>query len=449
MSHSNRFNGKGKAIQSSSDPEEDVNMSDQDQDQEDEEAGEEGGEEEGEGEDQDETVQKKRATRAGFRTLMGELEFGDLSGLVERSNALYKHVTAPSEAILDSRVLMAASDAGAIKARLLKLDQGAFDTDEFLLKLQQFMGGAGNKKPRIRSGGQAEALEEAAELNARWTKVGRVLARESRRVPAIDHMYGPLSIQVKAKKAKQARANYKVDESQRVQGEALTADDVQKDPMESTVMITSLHTLLKERGGGEGGPGMPYFEFIVNPHSFAQTVENMFYFSFLVKECRVCIEIDELDESPNKGDMICYVTDPPNVENGEVATKFQLIFELTQETWRNAIEAYGITESVIPTREGHKAGAAGSNYVVYATLSIIFVYILQLGSCFSKSLGLRGPIREVVCFQWATPASLFLKATLVIVHTHFHLANIHPTAPHNEPSQHWSGAHPTYLPGHM
>ena len=50
---------------------------------------------------------------------------------------------------------------------------------------------------------------------------------------------------------------------------------------------------------------MPYLKFIVNPVSFAQTVENMFYFSFLVKEGKAAIETDDNADSPNFGDAIC------------------------------------------------------------------------------------------------------------------------------------------------
>lgn len=131
-------------------------------------------------------------------------------------------------------MLIAASDAGALKARQLKLDANAFDTDEFLAKLSQFMGGQ-----KARAGSEDRGVDEAVELNQRWTKVGRALAMESRRVPALDHMcvpvtralqrpadsqplrYGPMSIQVKAKKAKQARQKHVIDESLRQQGESV------------------------------------------------------------------------------------------------------------------------------------------------------------------------------------------------------------------------------------
>jgi hypothetical protein len=33
-----------------------------------------------------------------------------------------------------------------------------------------------------------------------------------------------------------------------------------------------------------------FFEFIINPESFGQTVENLFYLSFLIRDCKVCID---------------------------------------------------------------------------------------------------------------------------------------------------------------
>lgn len=49
---------------------------------------------------------------------------------------------------------------------------------------------------------------------------------------------------------------------------------------------------------------MPFLAFIINPDSFAQSVENMFYFSFLVREDKAAIEIEEDEESENYGDAI-------------------------------------------------------------------------------------------------------------------------------------------------
>lgn len=41
---------------------------------------------------------------------------------------------------------------------------------------------------------------------------------------------------------------------------------------------------------------MNLFKFIINPESYTQTVENIFYTSFLIKERRAAIDYDEQDE---------------------------------------------------------------------------------------------------------------------------------------------------------
>jgi hypothetical protein len=100
---------------------------------------------------------------------------------------------------------MATSAAGATKARQLKIDSNAFDTTEFLARLVKFMGGAkAQNKGKNRQGAQVKGEDEDDEEDEQgdgayplpgrpgggfaWDRVGRLLAGESRRVPAIDFM---------------------------------------------------------------------------------------------------------------------------------------------------------------------------------------------------------------------------------------------------------------------
>lgn len=53
-----------------------------------------------------------------------------------------------------------------------------------------------------------------------------------------------------------------------------------------------------------GADTLPFLGFIVNPDSFSQTVENLFYFAFLIKEGKAAIEMDEDPESPYFGDAV-------------------------------------------------------------------------------------------------------------------------------------------------
>ena len=59
---------------------------------------------------------------------------------------------------------------------------------------------------------------------------------------------------------------------QRVQEEAV--DDMQDDEVQE---------MMARHGVAEDG-SIPLFEFVINPKSFGQTVENLFYISFLIKE---------------------------------------------------------------------------------------------------------------------------------------------------------------------
>lgn len=49
---------------------------------------------------------------------------------------------------------------------------------------------------------------------------------------------------------------------------------------------------------------IPYLKFVINPDSFAQTIENIFYFAFLIKEGKVALEMETDEDSENFGDAI-------------------------------------------------------------------------------------------------------------------------------------------------
>lgn len=68
------------------------------------------------------------------------------------------------------------------------------------------------------------------------------------------------------------------------------------------------------------------FEFIINPHSFGQTIENMFYLSFSVRDARAKIEIDE------HGLPVVYFVDALSDAEMELDNK-QCILEMTQDYW--------------------------------------------------------------------------------------------------------------------
>lgn len=145
------------------------------------------------------------------------------------------------------------------------------------------------------------------------------------RPPCPSFLLGPLSVEKKQRTQTQRRArNAKDTAGREARPEALTKDDLHSSDENSLKTIctrlrsqlqkhisraehslsaagfTSADELQTQRGKAmlrkvrmcaNGGVGL--FDFVVNPRSFGQTVENLFYVSFLVREGAVGVENDE------------------------------------------------------------------------------------------------------------------------------------------------------------
>ncbi|KAK4056945.1 hypothetical protein OIO90_001845 [Microbotryomycetes sp. JL221] len=275
---------------------------------------------------------------------INDVSVDEIGNTIKSANKLFKQVTSTGEAVLDAHVLLAASGAAALKARALKLDANAFDTVEFINRLHKFMGGKSQNRR------QSTQAVQPLEKDLKWSRIGRVLASESRRVPTCDFMFGPLEIQVKEKKARTQRQRHKINEADRVQPEELTVDDMQKSKNETAKLVKQISEVLEQYGE----EGIPYLQLVVNPNSFAQTVENIFFLSFLVKEGRVGIWLDENQDSPHHGDIVCVAAEAPDEQEAAAIKSNQIVLEVTEQIWKDAIEAYELTESVVPNRAPFK-----------------------------------------------------------------------------------------------
>lgn len=159
-----------------------------------------------------------------------------------------------------------------------------------------------------------------------WDWLGRQACFPNNLRPSLPgFLLGPLSVQKRVRQVTQRRARQeRVDPSQAIRPQQLKAGDLAKQETSNlTVLCTEILDLLettrmeRERRaneelnamGGEEVPqdialevmekhgiandgGIPIFRFCVNPRSFGQTVENLFYVSFLIRDGNIGLAMD-------------------------------------------------------------------------------------------------------------------------------------------------------------
>ncbi|KZT43484.1 hypothetical protein SISSUDRAFT_1057496 [Sistotremastrum suecicum HHB10207 ss-3] len=269
----------------------------------------------------------------------------DMNDTLDKANTLFQQVETPQDAALDSRLLVIMSDMNATKAKSMKHDTGGFDADDFVARLITFMGGHQDVDVNPSQPNNSQEMEDEEVGSLEWEKIGRKALAKSRRVPMMSFMLGPLSIEAKVRTVKQ-RAKLDKKAAEEVKPQELGEGDIQRSENETTKNVAMLEDILATHG-----VKVNVFRFIVNPESFGQTVENMFYLSFLIRDGKCALEWSE-GENP---EPVIYTCDPPTEDDyKQDLRKRQLVFELDMATWTRAIEVFNITEPMIPTRPESK-----------------------------------------------------------------------------------------------
>ncbi|KAJ6499179.1 Nse4 C-terminal-domain-containing protein [Mycena sanguinolenta] len=306
--------------------------------------------------DPDQDPEERRVVRKGYRTLaksveehqhnLNEYSAQQLTDQVKKADELFNRVKGPQEATLDSAFLLMASNMGAQKARAMKSGSGSFDIDDFVSKLVAFMGGA--KQLDDDSDGE-EAEDHRGPLE--WDRIGRRALAKSRRVPAMGFMLGPLSIEQKKRNITK-RAKFEKDKADMRAPQEIKEEDIARAENETTKNVATLEALLVE----EEGP-VNLFEFVINPNDFAQSVENIFYLSFLIRDGKVALETQE------DGQVVIYICEQPgDADYMQGLKKRQIVLEFDKPTWQRAKEVFNITKSRIPQRPPARTKIGGKWY---------------------------------------------------------------------------------------
>ncbi|KAI9691507.1 MAG: nuclear protein [Bathelium mastoideum] len=355
--------------------------------------------------DPDQPMEERQQIRKSLRELhrdlndnRDELVQPNSSGLLtalHKANNLYSGVRQTSDATIDSRLLVTIGDYASKRAQLLAHGDGALgvDVDEFVSKCITFMrhGGppsaddAATPAPRRRTNGldgdasDGDDDEDGDALD--WDVLGRrACFPHTRRPPAPSFLLGPLAVQKRVRAPIQRRARQsKKNEGPTMQPEVLQKEDLQQQENSSLVILCGkirdiliehlnrgweldaqvergevdeeeAQEMMKELRLADNGD-VPLFDFVINPHSFGQTVENIFYVSFLIREGSVRVA-----EDSNGLPTLAY-EEPRSLEEQreKQVTKHQAVFALDFDTWQQLIDVFQIREPIIPHRAEDQA----------------------------------------------------------------------------------------------
>lgn len=181
-----------------------------------------------------------------------------------------------------------------------------------------------------------------------WLKLGVLYQAISNKPILVDTLNGPLETEKKAPVTRKRHAN---DINRGALTTALTVDtqDIIKDDQTTYDIVKTVYSDFTSDPDNEVGKTMNFFKFFINPNSFLQSIENLFYVSFLIKEGRLHLLKDETGIP-----IVRLVTEEERLSRSDDDGNGDYVHHIASmdyDTWTKLIEKYNITESFIEERD--------------------------------------------------------------------------------------------------
>ncbi|KAL2433289.1 hypothetical protein ABEF95_004746 [Exophiala dermatitidis] len=241
------------------------------------------------------------------------------------------------------------------------------------------------RRSRHAAAAELDDVEDEIGDTLNWEYLGRNACFLHNSRPCLTgFLLGPLSVQKKTRQQTQRKAREaRIDATQAVRPVELGDEDLEKqESVNLTVICTAIarllqHTqetgmanvekeydeynasngddedaelsedqiraILKRHRMADNGC-VPLFDFCIDPRSFGQSVENLFYVSFLIKEGKVGLDFDSTGQ-PTLG-----IAATRTVAERQERPKNQAVFTLDFDVWEDIVATFDIEESIIPHR---------------------------------------------------------------------------------------------------
>ncbi|KAJ0084125.1 hypothetical protein Patl1_29870 [Pistacia atlantica] len=249
------------------------------------------------------------------------LKFNTIFNEVEN---LHQLVQKPREQVADAEALLDIANT-LVNSVQSQSNEGVTPTDFVSCLISEF------GQP---SGGRV-ASQENAQISINWKDIGLAISP----FLSICHWVGPMNTEVKQRKVAVRRKREKPTQTARPEEQVDNSEADKKTDTDKN-MSTMFDILRRKKR-------VRLESLILNRMSFAQTVENMFALSFLVKDGRIEIAVDE------NGSHLVAPRNAPGadaVSSGNV-TYQHFVFRFDYKDWKLMMDAVPAGEELMPHRE--------------------------------------------------------------------------------------------------
>ncbi|KAF5928094.1 hypothetical protein HPG69_015360 [Diceros bicornis minor] len=265
-------------------------------------------------------------------------------------------VSRAREAVLDAHFLVLASDLGKEKAKQLRSDLNSFDMLRYVETLLTHMG----VNPL-----EAEELirdEDSSDFEFivydSWKISGQTAENIFNKTHTFHFLLGSIQgeFPVPKPRANRPRKVPMIEQHKEMPSQLKRMEESHQEATEKEVerILGLLQTYFRE----DPDTPMSFFDFVVDPHSFPRTVENIFHVSFIIRDGFARIRLDQ-DRLP--------IIEPVNIneENEGIDQNTQIrnqgIIALSYRDWEEIVKTFEISEPVIPSGQSQQRLSADAS----------------------------------------------------------------------------------------
>lgn len=241
----------------------------------------------------------------------------------------------------DSEAFFDVSTFVALNARNVELEDGGVSLDRrlFLSRLHAYL-----DEHHVDDDMEDREDVDDREQPLNWSRLGALYLQVSDKAVTTDSLNGPLLTE-RVVRAVPQRSVDDTGGQQAITAREMQASEVSNDTEKNTAHMVRL-VFDRFRSVDTPPEGVNFVRFFVNPHSFTQLVENLFYTSFLIKDGKMKLYMHNGEPTIRmvRSDEALAVHDLHSVTKHHIA-------RLDMATWQACIDKYGITEPFLGHRD--------------------------------------------------------------------------------------------------